>query len=95
MSAVICALIRRAILTVLHEFGGEHNHSEIAAVMNELGHRVSRRDIVDHLKFLAEADLVAIEPLEMFTVATITGDGVDLVEGKLTVEGVSRFKAGL
>jgi hypothetical protein len=31
----------------------------------------------------------------MFTVATITGDGVDLVEGKLTVEGVSRFKAGL
>lgn len=94
MSAVFAERVRRGILDVLHEIGGEHSHAEIAAIMNEIGHRVSRRDVIAHIDFLSQAGLVTAEKLDLFTVATLTADGVDAAEGTLRVEGVARFKAG-
>jgi hypothetical protein len=92
--AVILPLIRRAILDLLNDIGGEHNEDVLAMLLAELGHRVARRDVADQLVWLREAGLVQAEQLGPYLVARIVGDGRDVAEGRLTVDGVSRHKSG-
>lgn len=94
MKYILAETIRRAVLNMLQEFGGEHNHGEITAVLNEIGHRISRRDVADAIAWLADEGFVTTEKLEHFIVAAITADGLDVALGRLVVEGVSRFKFG-
>jgi hypothetical protein len=58
---------------------------------------VARRDVADQLLWLAQDDgckLITIEKLGPYIVARILADGRDVAEGRLAVEGVSKFKTG-
>lgn len=94
IAPAIQPLIRRALLDLLNEIGGEQNEDVLTTLLRELGHRVARRDIVEQLEWLAEQRLVATEPLGPFLVTRILSDGRDVATGNLTVEGVSKFKTG-
>ncbi|QCI93241.1 hypothetical protein [Novosphingobium sp. EMRT-2] len=92
--AAIVPLIRRAILDLLNDIGGEQNDDVLAMLLAQLGHRIARRDVADQLRWLAEQKLIASEELGPFIVARILVDGRDIAEGRLVVEGVWRHKTG-
>lgn len=90
-------VVRRAILDLLEEIGGEHNDDELTLLLNQLGHRVARRDIAAQLRWLAMDEpgpLVHAEQLGPYVVARILPDGRDVAAGRLLVEGISRHKTG-
>lgn len=92
--AAIAPLIRRAILDLLNDIGGEQNDDVLSMLLAQLGHRIARRDVADQLRWLAEQKLIASEELGPFVVARILADGRDIAEGRLVVEGVWRHKTG-
>ena len=95
--AVILPLIRRALLDLLNDVGGEHNDDVLTQLLVQLGHRVARRDVAEQLRWLAQDDgcrLITVEELGPYLVARILADGRDVAEGRLIVEGVSKFKTG-
>ena len=79
----ILPLVRRAILDLLNDIGGEQNDDVLTLLLTQLGHRAARRDIGAQLDWLAGRGLVAMETL-----------GRDIAEGRLTVDGVWRHKTG-
>ena len=87
-------LVRRAILDLMHDIGGEHNDDYLAVLLGELGHRVARRDVAEQVRWLADAGLVSAEPLGPFLSCRILADGRDVADGKLLVDGVWRHKTG-
>lgn len=94
IAAVILPVVRRAILDLLEEIGGEHNDDVITMNLVALGHRVARRDIHDQLLWLGEQGLAHAESLGPYVVARILPDGRDVANGTLVVDGVSRHKTG-
>lgn len=92
--AVILPVVRRAILDLLEDIGGEHNHDELAMLLRALAHRVAARDVAEQLRWLASVGLVKAEEIGPYTVARIISDGRDVANGQLTFEGVSRHKTG-
>lgn len=91
---IILPLVRRAILDLMNDVGGEHNEDVLSQLLSQLGHRVARRDVAEQLGWLDVAGLIRAEKLGPYTVARILADGRDVAEGRLTVDGVSRFKTG-
>jgi hypothetical protein len=94
MSPVIAPLVRRAILDLMADVGGEQNHSVLTLLLNDLGHRVAERDVRAELLWLADAKLIVIEELAHYTTARILTDGRDVADGRYHVDGVSRHKTG-
>jgi DNA-binding transcriptional ArsR family regulator len=95
MTDTAAPVVRRAILDLLNDVGGELNHDVLTMNLTQLGHPVARRDVLAALEFLAAEHLVATERLGNYTVARILEDGRDLAEGRLrNVAGVHRFKTG-
>lgn len=95
--AIILPVIRRAILDLLFDVGGEHNDDTLTMLLNQLGHRVARRDVAEQLRWLAQDDgcrLIEVDELGPYLAARILSDGRDVAEGRLLIEGVSRFKTG-
>ena len=95
--AIILPLVRRAILDLLFDIGGEHNDETLTILLNQLGHRVARRDVAEQLRWLAQDDgckLIEIEELGQFLAARILSDGRDVAQGRMIVDGVSKFKTG-
>lgn len=92
--AAITPIIRRAILDLLNDIGGEQNDDVLTVLLAQLGHRVARRDVVEQMYWLAEQKLIALEDLAPFIVARILADGRDIAEGRLVVTGVWRHKTG-
>lgn len=92
--AVILPVVRRAILDLLEEIGGEHNHDTLALQLRALGHRVAARDVAEQLRWLDGVGLVKAEELPPYTVARILTDGRDVATGQLAYEGVSRHRTG-
>lgn len=90
----ITELVRRAILDLLNEIGGEHNDDVLMRWLAGVGHRVSRREVRAELEWLSAQDLVATEDVGPYLVARIRPDGVDVAEGRLVIEGVRRHKTG-
>jgi hypothetical protein len=91
---VILPVVRRAILDLMFDVGGEHNDDVLAQLLASLGHRVARRDVKEQLLWLRDQGFIAVEELGPYSVARILQDGRDVAEGRLTAEGVSRFKTG-
>ena len=91
---IILPLVRRAIIDLMNDIGGEHNDDVLSQLLVQLGHRVARRDVAEQLGWLDVAGLVRSERLGPYTVARILADGRDVAEGRLQVEGVSKFKTG-
>ena len=94
IAPVIQPLVRRAILDLLEDVGGEHNDDVLSVVMAELGHRVARRDVRTELTWLAERNLVKLTEGTGYIVAEIEADGRDVSRGRLTIDGVSRHRTG-
>jgi hypothetical protein len=93
--AVILPVVRRAIVDLLFDIGGEQNDDVLTQLLNQLGHRVARRDVAEQLAWLAdEARLIRLEDLGPYNVARILADGRDVAEGRLLVDGIYRFKTG-
>jgi len=92
--AIALPVVRRAILDLLEEIGGEHNHDELTMLLRQLGHRVAGRDVAEQLLWLGGVGLVKAEVLGTFTVARILTDGRDVATGQLTYDGVSRHRTG-
>lgn len=90
----ILPLVRRAVLDLIDDTGGELNDEVLTILINELGHRVARRDVRGQLKWLASTRLVRADELGEFLVVRSTQDGRDVAQGRLRVEGVSRHKTG-
>jgi hypothetical protein len=95
IASVILPVVRRAIIDLLFDIGGEQNDDVLTQLLNGLGHRVARRDVAEQLAWLAnEAKLIRLEDLGPYKVARILADGRDVAEGRLLVEGIYRFKTG-
>ena len=92
--ALVLPLVRRAILDLMNDIGGEHNDDVLSQLLVRLGHRVARRDVADQLRWLAAENLIRVEELDPYLVARIRADGRDVAEGRLLVEGISKFKTG-
>ena len=90
----ILPLVRRAILDLLNDIGGEQNDDVLAILLAELGHRIARRDVAAQMDVLADKGLIAAETLGPYKVARILADGRDVAEGRLTIDGVWRHKTG-
>jgi hypothetical protein len=94
MNDVIAPVVRRAILDLLGDIGGEHNHEELQLLLNELGHRLSGAAVSECLGWLAANELVFAQTLGRFAVASISPAGRDVASGFATHEGVSPHKTG-
>jgi hypothetical protein len=94
MNQLIAPVVRRAILDLLSDIGGEHTANELALLLNELGHRLAVRDVVEQVNWLSGKSLLIAQEFEQFTVARILTDGRDVADGRYIVEGVSKFKTG-
>lgn len=95
MNSLIAPVVRRAILDLLDDIGGEQNDDVLAILLNGLGHRVARRDVEDCLVFLATEKLVTLEKLGPYAVSSILPDGRDVAAGRLKIDGISQHKTGV
>ena len=94
MSPLILPLVRRAILDLMESIGGEHNDEALTLLLNELGHRVARRDVAEQLRWLGNEKLITTEELAPYLVVRILTDGRDVANGRYSVEGISLYKTG-
>lgn len=94
IAPAIRPLIRRAIIDLLAQIGGEHNDHHLATLLAEVGHRVARRDVADELRWLAGQKLIRVEDVEPYVLAEILPDGEDVAASRLIVEGIYRHKTG-
>ena len=94
IALAIRPLIRRAIIDLLAEIGGEHNDHHLATLLAEVGHRVARRDVAEELRWLAQQKLIRVEAVDPYVVAEILPDGEDVAASRLIVEGIYRHKTG-
>ena len=87
---------RLVILRVLSKAPGRAaNESVIGSQLDIIGHRVSRDLVSGIIDRLAEAGLVGVEALTAdIRVATLTGRGQDVAEGRVEHTGVKRPRAG-
>lgn len=92
--AIILEIIRRAILDLLNEIGGEHNDEVIARWLTGVGHRIARREVRQQLAWLEQQKLLSAEEIGPYLVVRVLPDGRDVADGLMTIDGVSRHKTG-
>lgn len=94
MPEAIRPLVRRAILDLLFDVGGEHNDDYLTVLLKQLGHRVARDDVAEQLRWLGDQGYVALDLVGPFLTARILSKGRDIADGSKVVEGVWRHKTG-
>lgn len=87
-------VVRRAILDLIEDVGGEINDDTATILLNELGHRVGGPDVVIELRWLADRDLLKLQEYGALVVVSSTSAGLAGARGTMTFEGVSRHKTG-
>lgn len=91
---IVIEIVRRAILDLLNEIGGEHNDDVIRHWLSGVGHRVARREVRQQLEWLKEQRLIAADEVGPYLVARVLPDGRDVADGLMSFDGVSRHKTG-
>ncbi len=87
--------MRLVILRCLNEDPGyDLNESMLQAMLEALGHNVSRDRVRTELAWLAEQSLVIVDSVVNIQVATLTQRGADVAAGRSTVPGVKRPRPG-
>lgn len=94
LSPAIRALVRRAILDLVDDVGGELTDEVITISLNELGHRIARTQVREELEWLAGSELLSASEQGPFIVVRSTSTGRDVAQGLLRIDGVSRHKTG-
>jgi Fe2+ or Zn2+ uptake regulation protein len=93
---LIASDIRLVILRCLNEDPGyDLNESMLQAMLEALGHNVSRDRVRTELAWLAEQGLVTVTVVMNVQVATLTQRGADVATGRATVPGVKRPRPGV
>ena len=94
LNPIVREIVRRAILDLMNDIGGEQNDDVLATLLAELGHRIARRDVATEMHWLADQRLITVEQLGPFLVGRTLSDGRDIAEGRLVIDGVRRHKTG-
>tara|TARA_B100000678_G_scaffold258309_1_gene237789 strand:- start:3414 stop:3713 length:300 start_codon:yes stop_codon:yes gene_type:complete len=82
---------RLLILRILKEASGYcANESIIDRSMDLWGNSISRDKVRAHLTWLEEQEVVSLEEMSGYLVATLRQRGLDLTEGTCTLPGVAR-----
>ncbi|SCW55859.1 hypothetical protein SAMN02927924_01340 [Sphingobium faniae] len=92
----ILPLVRRAILDLLNDIGGEENDDVLTVLLTGLGHRFPRPAVAEQMRWLAQHDLNLVEVTDCgpYVVASILPNGCEVAEGRLRVEDIWRHKTG-
>lgn len=90
MREILNADQRLVLLRSLAECGGDANESVLQTCLDAYGHRISRDVVRSHLFWLEEQGLVSLNNVAGCLVATLTGRGADIADGRSTVPGVKR-----
>lgn len=81
---------RLVLLRSITDCGGMANESILQTCLDSYGHPVSRDEVRTHLSWLDENRLVSLTSIAGCLVASLTGRGQDVCEGRVTVPGVKR-----
>lgn len=92
----ILPLVRRAILDLINDVGGEENDDVLTIMLTGLGHRFPRPAVAEQMRWLADHDMRLLEITECgpYTVAAILPNGREVAEGRLKLDGIWRHKTG-
>lgn len=82
------------ILLSLVQMGYDGNASMLTTALDAYGHRVSATKMAEHLSWLNICGLVELSEIGSMTKAVLTQKGQDVAEGRETIAGVRRPKAG-
>ncbi|WP_028294275.1 VpaChn25_0724 family phage protein [Oceanobacter kriegii] len=85
---------RLVILRSLNDVNGTANDSIINKMLDAYGHKVSRDVVKTHLYWLEEQGLISLDSVMSTDVATITGRGIDVAQGRARVPGVGVPRPG-
>ena len=85
---------RLVILRHLDDSTGSANDSVLQKVLGTWGHHISRDKVKTHLYWLNEQELITIETVMSTDVATLTGRGHDVANGRAKVPGVGMPRPG-
>lgn len=85
---------RLVILRSLLECRGEANESMLQSCLDVYGIKVSRDEVRANLSWLADSGLIEVEHVGECMVATLTGRGSDVAEGRAIVPGVKKPRFG-
>lgn len=91
---VLQPLIRRAILDLVDDVGGELTDEVITISLNEIGHRIARAQVREEIEWLANGELLTATVQGPFYIVRSTPNGRDVAQGLLRIDGVSRHKTG-
>lgn len=92
----ILPLVRRAILDLINDVGGEENDDVLTIMLTGLGHRFPRPAVAEQMRWLADHDMRLLEITDCgpYTVAAILPNGREVAEGRLKLDGIWRHKTG-
>lgn len=92
----ILPLIRRAILDLINDVGGEENDDVLTIMLTGLGHRFPRPAVAEQMRWLAlhPMNLLEVSDVGSYVVASILPNGIETAEGRLKLEGIWRHKTG-
>ena len=85
---------RLYILRALVEMGFDGNAMMLITALEAYGQRVSYRTMLQHLEWLESIDLVELSKIGETTKARLTQDGQDVADGRITLHGVRKPRAG-
>ena len=85
---------RLVILRSLGDVNGTANDSILNKMLDAYGHKISRDQVKTHLFWLEEQGLITLDSVLNTEVATITGRGIDVSEGRARVSGVGQPRPG-
>ncbi len=85
---------RLVVLRSLIDFGYSANESIIQDFLEMFGHTVSRDKVRGHFAWLSEQGLITYEDVLGCYVAKLTARGQDVAEGRASVPGVKKPRAG-
>ncbi|MBF0454963.1 MAG: ArsR family transcriptional regulator [Magnetococcales bacterium] len=92
---VIFADMRLYMLILLHDQGDfSLNDVVIKTALEQIGHRYSREVILGQLEWLKRMNLVTLDTVGRYTVATLTEWGDECVLGQTKVPGIRRPQPG-
>jgi len=87
-------VIRRAILDVVLDVGGEVNDEDVTILLNELGHRVGGPDVVEEFNWLGAQGLLKLQEYPAYVVVSSTKAGRAVAAGTMRYDGVYQHKTG-
>ena len=92
----ILPLVRRAILDLINDVGGEENDDVLTIMLTGLGHRFPRPAVAEQMRWLADHDMRLLEITDCgpYPVAAILPNGREVAEGRLKLDGIWRHKTG-